>query len=190
MKFDTIIIGGGQSGLEKGTELAQQGKRVCLVNQGRSTISIRYAAVDIMDYDARLRQGLEKERLMKSNFRQSGGILLDGDEVVEGIVDNCRVEGVRTQKLKDEILAADEYYLASGSFVSRGLRSNYQGIFEPVFGLDVDAPQTPAEWINADFATDQSFMHAHVVTDSEGRGVKAGKAIENLYCIGTVAKGM
>lgn len=190
MKFDAIIIGAGASGLAKGTELLAEGKRVAIVSAGRSTISIRYALENLLNYDERMKEGLIKEHELRSVFRRKGGILLEGDEVTGATVaeknGTWAVEGVHTKKLQDETLTAEEYYLATGKFFSKGLRSSYMGIVEPIFGLDVVVPQTPAEWISQDFAADQPFMHAHVAT-TDGFGVKEGKAFGNLKCIGTIA---
>lgn len=190
MRFDIIIIGAGESGINKGMSLLKEGKRVAVVSAGRSTIVIRHAAQDIMDYDARLRQGTEIEKKLRNDFRRAGGVLLDGDEVTRAeLITNgnaLSVKHVFTRKLQDEKLSADTFYLATGTFVSRGLTSNYLGIREPIFDLDVLAPQTPAEWIDSDFFADQPFMHAHVSTTADGKAVKDGKAIDNLFPIGSI----
>lgn len=190
MKFDAIIIGAGESGLAKGKELLALGKRVAIVSAGRSTISIRYAAEDIMNYDARLKEGLKKEQENRNAFRRQGGVLLEGDEVIGAAVEEMNgtweVVGLQTRKLQDEALVAEEYYLATGKFFSKGLRSSYLGINEPVFGLDVVVPQTPADWISQDFVAEQPFMCAHVATEN-GYGVKDGKVFANLMCLGTIA---
>lgn len=190
MRFDIIIIGAGESGINKGMEWLKDGKRVAIVSAGRSTIAIRHAAQDIMDYDARLRQGTEIEKKLRNDFRRAGGVLIEGDEVISAELttsgNSLTVKHVLTRKLQDEKLIADTYYLATGTFVSRGLTSNYLGIREPIFGLDVIAPQTPAEWIDSDFFADQPFMHAHVSTTADGKAVKEGKTIDNLYPIGSI----
>lgn len=191
MKFDIIIIGAGASGLEKGMAKLAEGKRVAIVSAGRSTISIRYAAEDIMDYDARLKEGVKKEFELRNAFRRKGGVLFEGDEVIGANVaeknGKWEVAGLTTRKLQDETLVADEYYLATGKFFSKGLRSSYMGIEEPIFGLDVIVPQTPAEWIAQDFTAEQPFMKAHVATTENGCGIKGGKDFTNLMCIGTIA---
>lgn len=191
MKFDIIIIGAGESGINKGMQLLGEGKRVAIVSAGRSTIAIRHAAEDIMNYDARMIEGTKMEKDRRNEFRRNGGVLLEGDEATSAKLafDGTKfsVQGIRTRKLQDETLTAKTYYLATGTFVSRGLQSNYLGITEPIFNLDVVAPQSPAEWINDDFFADQPFMHAHVATDAEGHGMKDGKMVDNLYCIGSIA---
>lgn len=191
MKFDAIIIGAGESGIGKGMQLLGEGKRVAIVSAGRSTIAIRHAAQDIMNYDARMIEGTKIEKDRRNEFRRAGGILLEGDEATTAHLafdgTEFNVQDIRTRKLQDEKLIANTYYLATGTFVSRGLQSNYLGITEPIFNLDIVAPQTPAEWIDDDFFADQPFMHAHVATDAEGHGMKDGKKIGNLFCIGSIA---
>lgn len=187
MRFDVIIIGAGESGLAKGELLLKEGRRVAIVSAGRSTIPVRFAAEDIMNYDSRMREGSKMEAERRNAFRRNGGILLEGDEAIEGLLAGNMIAGVKTRKLLDDVLVADEYYLATGKFFSRGLVSNYLGIVEPVFGLDVVCPQTPAEWIDADFMAEQPFLKAHVATSSEGCGIKNGSPILNLKCIGSIA---
>lgn len=191
MRFDAIIIGGGESGIKKGLELLSKNLHVAIVSAGRSTISIRHAAKNITNYDALMKEGIELEKSMRQSFRMQGGIFLEGHEVSEGIMtsnaDGWTVEGVKSNKLQGDTLTAKDYYLATGSFFSHGLRSNYHGITEPIFNLDINAPATPAEWINDDFFAEQPFMKACVVTDETTRAIKDGKTVSNLFCIGTIA---
>lgn len=187
MRFDVIIIGAGDSGLAKGEQLLKDGRRVAIVSAGRSTIPVRYAAENIMNYDERMHEGSKMEAERRNAFRRNGGVLLDGDEAVEGLLAGNMVAGIKTRKLLDDVLIAEDYYLATGKFFSRGLISSYQGVREPVFGLDVVCPQTPAEWINGDFMAEQPFLNAHVATTADGCGVKDGNAILNLKCIGSIA---
>ncbi len=52
MKFDTIVIGGGLSGLVSGISLAKAGKKVAIVSAGQSTLSFHSGSFDLLGYAA------------------------------------------------------------------------------------------------------------------------------------------
>ena len=194
MKFDTVIIGGGESGLKKGMQKLAVGNRVAIITAGISTISIRHAACDIENYITRLNEGIKIEADMKREFRTAGGVLLYGDEVLSAELasaDNGEmlVKSVKTRKLEGDEVKATEFYLATGSFVSRGLKSSYCKISEPIFNLDIEDAPPQSEMADVDFFAPQAFMRVHVATDSKGHALKGGKAIVNLFPIGSIATG-
>lgn len=122
-------------------------------------------------------------------LQQLGGRYFRSDTVKNGKIVGSKVASVETENLADELLLADHYVLCSGSFQSRGLRSNYEGIYEPVFGLDVLAEKNRADW-HADYVFDaQPYMAFGVKTDEKLHATIDGKTIENLYAAGSVLGG-
>ena len=51
MKFDTIIIGGGLSGLTCGIALAKKGKNVAMVYGGQSNLHFNSGSFDLIGYN-------------------------------------------------------------------------------------------------------------------------------------------
>ena len=122
-------------------------------------------------------------------YQQMGGTYINGDKVVKSSVSNGRVEYIETEKLTDERLVADNFILATGSFQSEGLQSNYEHIWEPVFGLDVNAPADRTQWTELDFFADQPYQHYGVCRDAEGHALMGGTPVSNLYPVGHILGG-
>lgn len=276
MRFNTVIIGGGLSGLTTGIKLAKAGQRVCIVSLGQSTLHLFSGSFDLLGYDkdyaiineplkavANLspnhpysRIGAEKvakyaaeakalleeagikvtgdiarnhrratplgaecpawltladktllpptdgmklkvpteagkavQALLRQRFETLGGRYLLGDKVVSGIISNGKCEGVTTANLEDDMLKADNYVLATGSFMSMGLVANYQKVYEPLFDLDVEAPADHTAWAVDDAFAPQPYMEIGVKTDVQGHVLKGGKPVTNLYAQGSILPG-
>lgn len=167
MKFDVIIIGGGLAGLTAGVELQKKG--------------LRCAAVA---------EGLSLNECPREEFIRLGGTLFPGDSVVGGhFAEDGRLEWVETRNLVGTRLEAKYYILSTGKFFSRGLVSNMEGIFEPVFGCDVEYDHNLSSWTVQEFFDDQPFEKFGVITDADARVKIGGKVVDNIYAAGEILAG-
>ena len=133
--------------------------------------------------------GVRLQTLMRKYFQSLGGTILLGDTVVGGNIENGKLQWVNTRNLEDEKLAADTFVLATGNFFSRGVAGAPNEIYEPIFGLDVNAKNDRGEWYNERFFNDQPYMRFGVSVGEDFRASKGGKKIENLYVAGSVLSG-
>ena len=133
--------------------------------------------------------GTRMATMLRHYFKMLGGTYLAGDTACRAEMADGRVTGVYTAKSLSTPLVATHYVLASGSLMSQGLIATADGIIEPLFGLDVDAPAEREKWSHYGLMGDQPFMHSGVITDSTLHAMKDNKAIENLQCIGSVLSG-
>ena len=79
--------------------------------------------------------------------------------------------------------------LATGSFISRGLIADYERVYEPVLGVDVDADSNPDQWTSFGVLQPQNYSRYGVATDNQLHCLKQGKPITNLHAIGSVLSG-
>ena len=133
--------------------------------------------------------GIRIQMMLKRYFQRLGGIYMLGDSVKEGKFENGLLKAIVTENHGDTAFEADNFVLASGSFFSKGLVADMDGVNEPVFGLDlVDMPARP-EWYKKDMFEAQPYMSFGVQVDDSFHAMKDGKAIENLYAVGSVLGG-
>ena len=114
-----------------------------------------------------------------------GGVIFNGQTVVSYAKEENVVATVTTDKYVT--LAAEEFVLSTGSFIGGGLESDRNSIVEPVFGVDVAAPQ--GEFTTRDIFESQPFMSAGVVTDGDFNVEVAAQVVDNLYACGAILSG-
>ena len=175
MTFDTIIIGGGHSGLQQGIALQKEGQRCLIISAGESPRPFR---------DSEWSQELERH-----HFEDLGGVWLD-DRVTRGVFESDN-EGdlllyILTEKSGAKSLSAEQFILATGSFYSGGLAADPLHIWEPVFGLDVFYEGGHKDWVNPDFFAPQPFLDFGVRVDAQHRAQRAGRPVLNLLAFGSV----
>ena len=166
MKFDVIIIGGDRKDAEVGLYWIIEKKSVCLIAKGGLI-------------------GVSPEE--RARFVQAGGTLLCSDAVkkVEWNEDGS-VKRLFTENFGDTPLEAERYILASGRFVSGGLKSDMEKVWEPVFGADVEYDKDPEKWCDEDFFAPQPFEKFGVKTLAPNMVLKDGKPIKNLQAFGDI----
>lgn len=167
MRYDVVIIGGGLAGKTAATALQAKGLKCAVVADG---LSLR--DVDLKEFVA------------------AGGSLFAGDRVLGADVADGKVTAIRTERLEDEALVADNYILASGKYFSRGIVADMSRIYEPIFGLDVEADVDRSVWFDRDFAADQKFMSYGVKNFGNGRVALEGVVLSNLFAAGEVLAGI
>lgn len=124
---------------------------------------------------------------LKAAYESAGGSIASGN------VRSANTEGTRVISLNvdgmDAAVEAGDFVLASGSFVSKGLISNPESVFEPVFGLDVEAGADRSEWYLPDAAAKQNYIGYGVRTDSSFHPSVNGQTMDNLHAAGSVLAG-
>ena len=133
--------------------------------------------------------GMRMVTQLRHYFRMLGGTYLMGDTAMSGTFEGDRLTSVTTAKLADMPLKADHFVLATGSFISRGLKADYERVYEPVLGVDVDAAADREQWSQFGVLQPQAYFSFGVATDDQFRCLKQGKPIRNLRAVGSVLSG-
>lgn len=133
--------------------------------------------------------GVRVQTLLRKHFANLGGVYMLGNTVTGGHVEDGRLRYVETSLLPDERLEADDFVLATGSFASDGLKSNYERVFEPIFDLDTTAPADRMQWVTPSVFDDQPYRSYGVKVNASMQAQKGGQTISNLYVAGAVLGG-
>ncbi len=135
--------------------------------------------------------GTRVQTLLRRRFQQLGGTLLPNDTVKGGGFNGNHLAYVVTEHLADTRLEANDFVLATGSFLGGGLSSDYYGVRESVFGLDVElnGAASRTDWTAEKLFDKQPYESFGVKTDDQLRVYKDGKTVDNLYAIGSILSG-
>lgn len=134
--------------------------------------------------------GTRAQLLLRRRFEQLGGTYLLGDNVVSGkFASDGHLKSVMTANLGDDEMEADTFILATGGLFSRGIVADPHKVYEPVFGLDVKAPEDREQWYERDFFARQPYMSFGVSVDAAFHPLRSGEPVANLYAIGSVVGG-
>ena len=184
MKFDIIVIGGGLAGCSAADVLAEAGRKVALFSEGLSLH-------DASEGPASHKEQTRPPYAALSALAAKGVTVFRGDSIIKAEMseDGSLVTKVFSRNLGDEPLEAGAYVLATGKFFSRGIISNMEGMYEPVFDADVEFEADHSKWISPDIYALQPYERFGVKTDAEGHVLKAGISVVNLYAAGQVLAG-
>ena len=127
---------------------------------------------------------------LRRYFQQSGGVYMLGDTAVRYEAEGGRITALYTADHGDIAFEADSYVLATGSYFSQGLVAGMDGVREPLFGLDVACAADRGAWYDRDLFAAQPFELFGVKCDEHLRGLRDGRAVENLYVIGAGLAGI
>ena len=133
--------------------------------------------------------GIRLQMMLKKHFQKVGGTYMLGDSVTGGGFENGRLKYITTQNHADVKFEADNFIIATGSFFSKGLVSDINGVREPVFGLDIKSAEERADWYKRNLFESQPYMSFGVVTDSGFHTTLNGSPVENIYAVGSVLGG-
>lgn len=133
--------------------------------------------------------GMRMQYQLRAYFTKLGGTYLLGDSVNGGAIENSQLKYITTVNHEDEKFYADNFILASGSFIGHGVVSNYDTVSEPIFNLDVVENVPFAQRSDIDMYKTQPFMSYGIVTDGQFKTLKDGKTVNNLYAAGSVIGG-
>lgn len=136
--------------------------------------------------------GMRLDHSLKSRFAELGGVLINGDKVVGGRLENGRLISIVTRHHKQVPLEAGFFVLAGGSFFSGGLVSEFSGMREPVFNLRVSFEKDRGRWASDHFFQPEShaFLSFGVETNELLNPIdSSGQVVENLFCAGAILAG-
>lgn len=130
--------------------------------------------------------GIRTQNQLCRRYERLGGTFIIGDSAVSAAVHEGVVSSIASHNLDTYRLFADNFILCSGSFFSKGLHSSPSTIEEPVFGLDVEFPESRGQWYKADFFEDQPYMGIGVKADKDLHPSIGGEKVSNLYVAGAI----
>ena len=136
--------------------------------------------------------GLRLDNALKSRLAALGGVYSQSDKVTGGRISGDVLEEVVTANSGATGYAAGHYVLATGSFISGGLKCAFNQLEEPVFGLKIRGSQDRREWYSKKFFDTKGhpFLSYGVETDDTlNPYAPDGTTVKNLFCTGALLAG-
>ena len=129
--------------------------------------------------------GLQAQLQLRRYFQQSGGVYMLGDTAVCYEAEGGRItEDFYTADHGDHRLRGRQLRARHGQLFQSGVGGRMDGVREPLFGLDVAYAADRGAWYDRDLFAAQPFELFGVKCDEHLRGLRDGRAVENLYAIG------
>lgn len=136
--------------------------------------------------------GLRLERLFEAALRSAGAVQSVGNRVVDFDGGNGRIDRVYVDRNGTRIpYRAEEYVLATGGLVGKGIAADRTRVREPVFECHVPHPDARYEWFGDRAFDAHPFARFGLRIDRELRplGADADPEFENLRAAGAVIGG-
>lgn len=138
--------------------------------------------------------GIRQHSQLRHEYTISGGISMNGNQVLSSKIDNGKVTEVMTSLYPNEPITAEHFVLAAGSFFSSGIVSEFEKIYEPIFNADITGnetfePSNRLSWTETRFSSPQPYQSAGVIINEHCQIRKEGQFINNLYGIGNIIGG-
>ena len=133
--------------------------------------------------------GMRTHNALTRYFRQTGGIIMEGDAVTSVTLNDLALHHISTRNHGDIPLKARHVVLASGSFFSNGLIAGRQQVREAIPDLDLQPYNTEGDWSHPDFFHSQPWQFIGVNTNDQLQPSRHGQTLAGLYAIGTVLGG-
>jgi glycerol-3-phosphate dehydrogenase subunit B len=141
--------------------------------------------------------GLRLEDALFEALDEAGASIETGNPVVDFDADGegdggRRIERVYVERNGARIPnRAEQYVLATGGLVGKGVESDRGRVYEPIFDCHVPHSEDRYDWFDADAFGDHSFARFGVRTDEELRPRAADEVVgfENLRAAGSVLGG-
>ncbi|MCD2204741.1 glycerol-3-phosphate dehydrogenase subunit GlpB [Halobacterium sp. KA-6] len=135
--------------------------------------------------------GLRLEDALFDALDEAGVSIETGNPVVD-YDGGDRIERVYVEKNGARIPnAADQYVLATGGLVGKGVESDREGVYEPIFDCHIAHADDRYDWFADDVFGDHQFARFGVATDDSLRPEAADGSteFENLRAAGSVLGG-
>lgn len=136
--------------------------------------------------------GLRLERLFSKALEDAGVRQTTGNPVVDFVADGGRVQAIYTDRNGQRVpFHANEFVLATGGLVGKGIDSDREDVVEPIFDCHVPQPDDRYEWFVDETFGDQPFARFGVDVDTNLHPLDAegGIEYENLRAAGGVLGG-
>ncbi|EMA43992.1 glycerol-3-phosphate dehydrogenase subunit GlpB [Halococcus saccharolyticus] len=136
--------------------------------------------------------GIRLERLFAAALDDADVRRTTGNPVVDFEADGERIQAVYVDRNGQRApFHAEEFILATGGLVGKGIDSDREGVIEPVFDCHVPHPDDRYEWFVDEAFGDHPFARFGVDVDGELRPLDADGGIEyeNLRAAGGVLGG-
>lgn len=136
--------------------------------------------------------GLRLEDRLDAALHDAGVRVTTGNPVVGFDAEGGQVTTVYTDRNGQRVpFEASEIVLATGGLVGKGVQSNREGVYEPIFDCHVPHSENRYEWFDDHAFDDHPFARFGVRVDRDCRPLDEGGEIEfgNLRAAGSVLGG-